>query len=170
MQRTSTIALILAVLVAFLAVGVVAEKAEFENVGAKKCKGCHKDLYAAWLETPHATTFDKLSDEEKKNEACLKCHTSGTVAKDGSLMEGVQCEACHGPGSAYKSAKIMSKSKWKADPETHKKMAIEAGLLYPVEKDCVKCHTPEGNDNFKEFKYAEKQNTSHPVKKEEAGK
>ena len=139
-----------------------AKKVDHEFVGAKKCKGCHKGVHTAWLETGHAKAFTKLSAEEQKDAKCVKCHTTGTTAKD-VLLENVGCEACHGAGKDYKSPKIMSKKKWAADPETHKKMALDAGLIIPVEKDCVVCHTKEGNANFKEFKFAEHVKLVHPV-------
>lgn len=139
-----------------------AEKKAHDFVGAKKCKGCHQDQFKAWSETAHAKSFDALSDEEKKDPKCIECHTSGTTAK-GVLSEGVQCEACHGAGKDYKSLKIMSKKKWKADPDTHKKMAIEAGLVEQNEEVCIRCHKKEGNANFKEFDYAKSKGTVHPV-------
>jgi hypothetical protein len=140
-----------------------AKKAENTYVGAKKCKACHKGQHAAWTETAHAKAFASLSAEEQKKPECVKCHSTGTTAK-GVFLEGIQCEACHGPGSGYKSAKIMSKKKWKADPEAHKKMALDAGLIMPDEKVCVTCHTKEGNPNFKEFKFAESAKLVHPAK------
>lgn len=139
------------------------EKPAHEYVGAKKCKTCHKLQYNSWLETPHAKAFDKLSDEEKKKPECVKCHTTGTTAK-GVLLEGIQCEACHGPGSDYKSPKIMSKKKWKADPEGQLKLALEAGLIIPTEKDCVRCHTKEGNPNFKPFDFEKRKGKVHAFK------
>jgi cytochrome c553 len=143
------------------------EEAKFEYVGDKKCKACHKDQHSSWLETTHAKAFDVLSDEEKQSPECVGCHTTGTTAK-GVLLEGVSCEACHGPGSAYKSAKIMSKKKWAADPETHKKMAIEAGLIYPVEETCTRCHREEGNPNFKPFDFEKRKGEVHAFKEAEA--
>ncbi len=137
-----------------------AEKVSHEYVGAKNCKPCHKEVHASWLETTHAKAFDVLSDEEKKKEECVVCHTTGTTAK-GVLLEGVQCEACHGAGKDYKSPKIMNKKKWKADPETHMKMALDAGLIIPGEADCIKCHTKEGNPNFKPFDFAKRKGDSH---------
>jgi len=136
--------------------------ATHEYVGDAKCKMCHKDVHKAWSETGHAKAFEVLSAEEKKDAKCVGCHSTGKLA-DGTLLEGVQCEVCHGPGSDYKSAKIMSKTKWAADPETYKKMAIEAGLVYPDEKLCVNCHKAEGNANFKEFKFAERVGNVHKV-------
>lgn len=137
-----------------------AEKASHEFVGDAKCKICHSDVHASWMETKHAKAFDVLSDEEKKNEKCIVCHTTGTSDK-GVLLEGVQCEACHSAGSDYKNIKIMNKKKWAADPEAYKKMAIDAGLVYPDEKVCTKCHTKEGNPNFKPFDFAKRKGEVH---------
>ena len=148
------------------AVGETAEKAKkecagHEFVGAKSCaKICHKTQLASWLETGHASGYDKLSDEEKAKPECVTCHITGKLA-DGTLLEGVQCEACHGAGKTYKSPKIMSKSKWPTDPEAYKKMAIDAGLVYPTEENCKKCHKKEGNPNFKEFNFEESKAKVH---------
>ena len=114
------------------------------------------------MKTKHARAYDVLSDEEKQKPECVKCHTTGTTAKD-ELLKGVQCEACHGAGADYKSPKIKSKKKWKADPERQLKLAVEAGLILPTEESCVRCHTKEGNPNFKEFKFAERKELVHPV-------
>jgi len=138
------------------------ETAAPEFVGAAKCKVCHKDQHAAWSETGHAAAFGKLSAEEQKKPECVKCHITGTMT-DGTVIQNVECEACHGPGSEYKSAKIMNKKMWEADPEAQMKMAVEAGLNIPDEKTCVRCHTKEGNPNFKEFKFAERKGLVHPV-------
>ena len=137
-------------------------KPAHEYVGVTKCKICHKDVYTAWSKTGHATAYDKLSDEEKKKPECVQCHITGTTAK-GELLEGVQCEACHGPGSDYKSPKIMNKKKWEADPEGQLAMAKEAGLVIPTEETCVRCHKKEGNPNFKPFDFAKRVGMVHPI-------
>ena len=145
------------------------EKAAHDFVGHKKCgsKACHKDNHTSWLETKHAKAYDLLSDEEKQKPECVTCHTTGTTAK-GVLLEGVQCEACHGAGKDYKSLKIMSKKKWKADPEKQKAMAIKAGLIIPTEENCKRCHTKEGNPNFTEFDFEKSKGLVHPVAEAES--
>jgi hypothetical protein len=159
--------IVLAAVVALVTASALAGEGEESTrpandyVGAKKCKTCHKGHHAAWLETKHAKAYDALSDEEKKNEECVGCHVTGTTAED-VLLEGIQCEACHGPGSAYKSAKIMSKKKWKADPEGQKKLALEAGLIMPTEEVCTGCHNKK-SPTFKEFDFAKAQPKVHPV-------
>lgn len=108
-----------------------ADESTHEFVGVKKCKICHKKsgLYESWLTTSHATAWDSLSAEDQKNEELIPYYTTGTTAK-GDLLTGVQCEACHGPGSDYKKKSIMQ----------DKEQAIANGLLSPDETACKKCH------------------------------
>jgi nitrate/TMAO reductase-like tetraheme cytochrome c subunit len=75
----------------------------------------------------HAKAFERLEAEDQANEECLTCHATGKSAE----MPGVQCEACHGPGSDYKGMKVMK------DPEA----SLAAGLVIPDEASCLTCHT-----------------------------
>lgn len=104
-------------------------KADF--IGAAKCIVCHKKdgVGPSWETTAHAKAFSVLSAEQQKNEKCLGCHTTGKLAT-GEMLEGVQCEACHGAGSLYKSMAIMK----------DKEKSIANGLIMPNEETCVKCH------------------------------
>lgn len=147
------ITMFVAAIALIVSAALATEEKKHEYVGAKKCKICHQAQYRSWSKTPHSRAFAILSDAEKKKDECVACHTTGTTAK-GVLLEGVQCEACHAPGSHYKSIKIMSKRKWKADPEKHLAMAIKAGLNIPTEKTCKRCHQEKGNTNFKPFDFA----------------
>jgi len=110
---------------------------EVAYTGVKKCRTCHIKIYRTWIETKHAKAFDQLNEKEKQDPKCIECHTTN---KDVNLP-GVQCEACHGPGGKFSSAKIMNRKKFKADPELQKKLAHEAGLIIaPDENNCKKCH------------------------------
>ena len=80
---------------------------------------CHKTEHKSWLETKHAKAYETLKPEDRKKDSCIVCHITGFGVAD-TVFEGVQCEACHGPGSLYKSMKIMNKKKYKADRETRK--------------------------------------------------
>ena len=108
-----------------------AKKARHDYIGVKKCVICHKKdgIAASWEATKHATAWDNLSEEDKKNEALKPFYTTGIDAK-GELLTGIQCEACHGPGSDYKTNSIMK----------DREKAIANGLLIPDEKTCLKCH------------------------------
>jgi len=155
-----------------------------EIVGAPKCKTCHKaktgDQWKIWTESVHAKAFETLASEEAKKiaadkelgdpqteDACLKCHTTkaylgaeAVVSEKGKYAdtEGVGCEACHGPGSDYKSKKIMT------DPATHE----AAGLVMVKTADaCTKCHNEE-SPTFKDFDFEKRwAEIAHPVPTEE---
>ena len=148
---------ILAVMVVCLClVAFSAYAADAEYVGLKKCKGCHSSEYKSWTKDKHSNASEPLNDEQKKDANCMKCH--GTGAEKGAVMENVECEACHGPGSLYKSPKIMSKSKYKKDAEKQRAMAVEAGLILVDENNCLGCHgadRPEGHIPAKEFNFSE---------------
>ena len=126
----------------------------FKYIGASKCKMCHNkpdkgEQFKVWSAGPHAKAMESLSAEEAKDPKCLKCHsTVGHI--DASLVasikveDGVSCESCHGPGSAYKGASIMK----------NQELSMTKGLILPVEAVCVTCHNEESPD-FKGFDFAE---------------
>jgi len=141
-------------------------------VGVKTCGMCHKkedvgQQLKIWQDSQHSKAYKTLQTENADKIAkekgyttkaadtpeCLKCHTSG-YGVDPSLLgnkfnieDGVQCETCHGPGSEYKSKKVME----------DKKLAVEKGLLLyeNPEKLCVKCHNEE-SPVFKGFNFEER--------------
>ena len=128
--------LIAVVFAATLVVGALAQDAKkdaakHEYVGVNKCKICHKkdNTYTTWVTTKHAFAYDSLTAEQKKDTSLLKYYTTGTTAA-GELLTNIQCEACHGPGSDYKTMSIM-KDKAKAEA---------AGLNLPTAETCMKCH------------------------------
>jgi len=160
------------------------KKLTFKYVGVAKCKICHKaktrgNQYGIWASNVHAKAYATLATDEakqmaskqkdmedpQKDERCLKCHVTA-FGVDAKLIEasfkvedGVQCEACHGPGSKYKSSKVMKAlSKGTQDP-------AEVGLVVVDEKLCVKCHTKE-SPTYKPFKFEESsKKIAHPVPK-----
>ncbi len=169
MKRLWILGLMIVAIMSLLAGGVFAQAAAKNTyVGDAKCKMCHKDNHASWLDTKHAKAFAALKPEEQKKPECVKCHTTGANAEN-VVLENVQCEACHGPGSAYGKASVMSAAKFKADSVAARKAWADAGLVMPKEADCVRCHTKEGNANFKEFVFAKAKDMVHP-KKAAAGK
>jgi nitrate/TMAO reductase-like tetraheme cytochrome c subunit len=117
-----------------------AEKTKHEYVGVKKCKLCHKKdgIHPSWAETKHAKAWEALKPEQQTNKDCVGCHTTGTDAK-GVLLTGVQCEACHGPGSDYIKKSIME----------DRDLAIANGLMIPDEKTCLKCHNEKVPEEFR---------------------
>jgi hypothetical protein len=118
-------------LMVVVSVSLVVQAGDHTYVGANKCKMCHKVQHASWLETTHAkaTEAAKASTDPEFSAACLSCHATNA---DESLG-GVQCEACHGPGSDYKKMSIMK------DLEAAK----ANGLVVPSQETCDGCHTGE---------------------------
>lgn len=98
---------------------------EFTYIGAAKCKICHKSekqglQFPIWEESMHSKSIAALSspdaaarakemDVENPTESpkCLKCHGPLSEKTSDFKDEGVTCEVCHGPGSAYKSLSVM---------------------------------------------------------------
>lgn len=134
-MRVRVLSILAIVCFAVVLFGLVgAEEVKHEYIGATKCKMCHKKdgTFESWAATKHATAWDSLSAEDQKSEEIKKFYTTGTTAKD-ELLTGVQCEACHGPGSDYKSKKIME----------DREQAVANGLVIPDEKTCLKCHNAD---------------------------
>ena len=140
-------------------------------VGTKTCGMCHKkedvgQQLKIWQSSKHSQAYKTLLTEKADNVAkekgfktkavetkeCLKCHVSGydldksLLGKKFTIEDGVQCETCHGPGSEYKSKKIME----------DKKQAVEKGLILyeKPEELCKKCHNEE-SPFYKEFNFKE---------------
>jgi len=108
---------------------------------------CHKgakkgEVFEKWENSPHAKALETLKAKgEDKNPKCLECHVTDVKT---AATEGVGCEGCHGPGSAYKSMSIMK----------DKQKAIANGLVIPNEATCKKCHN-EKSPTFKGFNFDE---------------
>ncbi len=117
------------------------ETPAFLYVGVNACKPCHMGeakgrIWETWQATAHASAYDDLDHDHRENPSCLGCHTTGygdsiAPGRDWSDLLAVQCEACHGPGSEYKSLSVMKV------PER----AQELGLIRPNEGTCLPCHT-----------------------------
>ena len=140
---------LLALLIIIFALPMLAQN---KYVGVNTC-ACHNmekqgKQVDIWKKTKHAEAFNTLKSEKAATIAkgkgitvaaseakeCLDCHTTGygdPQEKSFDMTKGVQCEACHGPASAYKP--IHNKK------ENHDK-AIAAGLKMVDEKVCKTCH------------------------------
>ena len=129
-------------------------------IGAESCGMCHKSekqgsQLSIWQNSAHSKAFETLKTDtanqiakEKgfkepaaKTWECLRCHVTGynldatMLGKKFKVEDGVQCETCHGAGSAYKEMKIMK----------DKDLAIKKGLIVPdkLEEFCISCHNNE---------------------------
>ena len=152
-----------------------------QYVGATKCKMCHLTTkkgaqFKKWQTGPHAKAFETLANVEakeiatkmgiedpQKSDKCLKCHVTAhgvpATAKAASFKveEGIGCESCHGPGSEYKSMKVMKELA--AGTQDAKAVSYIAGS----KETCVKCHNDE-SPTYKPFDANKKwEEIAHPV-------
>jgi hypothetical protein len=129
-------------------------------IGAESCAMCHKtekqgSQFSIWQNSSHSKAFETLKTEKANQIAaekgfktpasetpeCLKCHVTGynldasMLGKKFKVEDGVQCETCHGAGSAYKDMKIMK----------DKDLAVKNGLVMhdKLEEFCITCHNVE---------------------------
>jgi hypothetical protein len=153
--------------IAALATSALAETPVHKYIGVEKCAMCHKseakgNQYGQWMKTAHAKALQTLASDKalaiakekglktppQENDACLKCHVTGHGEPAAAFeptfkkADGVQCEACHGPGSDYKAMNVMK----------DKAASLAAGLIEPNEKTCVRCHNAE-SPTFKSFDF-----------------
>jgi len=106
-------------------------------LGIDICWRCHANLMPGFMASRHFRAFETLRQRgEAANPACLACHTTGygrrtgydpVAEKEGApQLAGVQCEACHGPGTLHKrdgsyvkeareSCRACHTSKWSPD-------------------------------------------------------
>ncbi len=185
MRKAATLLVVVAIgMMMTLAFAQEAQKTNFKYVGVAKCKMCHKgekngNIFEKWQSDKHSQAYATLASDYSKQVAakvgvkgdpqqapqCLECHVTGYHApaeqKDVSLTleEGVSCEACHGPGSEYKSMKVMKE----ITAGTAK--GADFGLIQPTNEVCVKCHNTK-SPTYKEFKFAEAVKViAHPLPK-----
>lgn len=131
---------------------------DFTYVGAKKCELCHKSeaqgrQYMIWEGTRHPKSFEALTSAKAAEAAkamgvanpagdpqCLKCHAPLAEKAPDLKAEGVSCETCHGPGSAYRKLNIMQDR-----AASEKNGLILYGSPEAIKAQCMKCHeNPHG--------------------------
>lgn len=147
--------------------------AQNKYVGVKQCSMCHKTdkqgkQFDIWSKSAHAGAFKTLGTpaadaiatkkglktKAAESPECLGCHTVGEGAdvklaeKSFDVKDGVQCETCHGPGSAYKNMAVM-KDKAKA----HAAGLAEFKDAAAIQKKCETCHN-EKSPTAKKFDFA----------------
>jgi cytochrome c peroxidase len=149
---------------------------DFGYIGVDKCSMCHKsekqgEQLKIWKASKHANAFKTLQSDKAKEIAskmgiadaskakeCLVCHASGynvdakLLDAKFSVEDGVQCETCHGPGSEYKSMKVM-----KSREESVKNGLKVWNNEEEIKKMCVTCHN-EKSPTYKGFDFAKNYN------------
>lgn len=181
MKNRFFIFLLIVFVVGLFTFAAFAQDKPVQYVGSKKCKSCHNSKksgyqFKIWAASPHANAYTTLASEEskaiakkmgikdpQKSEKCLICHVTGAgkdasmFAKTFNMEEGVGCEACHGPGSVYKSMKIMK------DIYAGKVKGADYGLINADEAQCKTCHNKK-SPTYKVFDFKKHwEKLAHPV-------
>jgi len=153
--------IILTLALSVLGLSLFASAQNFTYIGGVKCQICHKtekqgQQYPIWEKSNHAKSFAALSTPQAATNAqaagvkdptcdpkCLKCHAPLADKVAELKAEGVSCEACHGPGSAYKTLTIMK----------NRDEAIKNGLKLCTTPDaikalCLTCHETAHGKSF----------------------
>ena len=133
--------------------------ARAQYVGVARCRVCHLPEMKSWEQTRMAKAFELLKPgvaaETKRahkldpakdytnDPGCLACHTTGYGQPGGFIslektpnLAGVQCEACHGPGTGYLKPNLMSLQ----NKEYKRSDLVAAGMVVPSAETCKRCH------------------------------
>ena len=115
-------------------------------VGVEKCYECHEATRAWYEKDQHYLAWETIENDKKTFDVyCVSCHVTGFMRPGGSslkALEGlkdVQCESCHGPGSAH--------------AETGDIALIQRS---PTESSCKTCHNPKHSTRFEFEAYRER--------------
>jgi cytochrome c554/c'-like protein len=157
--------------------GAARTTADNKYIGADKCKSCHGaadsgDQHGTWKGTQHAKAFERLSSEEAKKlgaekgvadpskaDACVSCHVTAfgvpeeQIKKGFDRAQGIQCEACHGPGEQHMKARFAAAAKGDA-AQGYVQVPADEIIAVPKQDTCVKCHN-EKSPSYKPFCFHE---------------
>jgi Cytochrome c554 and c-prime len=107
-------------------------------VGIDECTRCHKPEREFWETTRHSHAYETLAAQSKEfNLDCVSCHVTGYDQPGGSsvthvqALKDVQCEICHGPGSAHSA-----------------KPKVPMPRKEPKQDVCLGCHHPPHVEQF----------------------
>ena len=113
-------------------------------MGAPSCKKCHEQEYAQWSATAHAeagqTPAAAAASPDKKFRFTTGSGSPGGYPAPG--RQGVQCEACHGPGERH----VKEPNKKGQDYIVGLGGSCDSCV---VEQICRTCHGPDDDPAFK---------------------
>jgi hypothetical protein len=141
--------------------------AQYQTLGPGSCglgqNNCHTSENEWWKDDAHHATVDAFYDDPtayekiarlagvdtgsmlKGNQTCMSCHGTVISGKEARESEdGVSCESCHGPGSAYKDPHSEGDPKLGVNRPGRIK-ALQLGMVELKNLDnrakaCVRCH------------------------------
>ena len=107
-------------------------------LGIEICRRCHANFMPRFVSSRHFRAFETLRrGNASSNAECFVCHTTGygrpggydpeTEKKGAPYLRGVQCEACHGPGTMH---------------------ARDGSYVKSARESCRACHTPKWSPDF----------------------
>ncbi|MBU8921904.1 MAG: hypothetical protein KOO63_08795 [Bacteroidales bacterium] len=122
----------------FLSRDTVTGRIRERYLGMETCARCHFDIMSEFMTTPHFRAFTRLTLDDKEDDpSCLACHTTGyghfsgysvkSEERGGTDLRGVQCEACHGPGTIHRR---------------------DGSYAASARKSCRRCHTSAWTPDF----------------------
>jgi len=160
LKLLTTLALLSGALPSVSSAAYVGSGKEPIYIGSQACGHCHDGpqmghQFSKWRLSAHAKAYAALSlpeakeitrlsgitEEPHKAKMCLGCHATASEEEDWErgeafhLEDGLQCEACHGPGSEYAVKDIMK----------NKARAMANGLRIYTKEDCMTCHRAKGS-------------------------
>ena len=127
-------------------------------MGADSCRTCHPEQYRHWQTSTHATVHTHEQARSAGPEKQYRYYTG--IGRPGGYpepgREGVQCEACHGPGERHIKA---------PDKKGHEYIVSlgEECQSCVVEQICRTCHGPSDDPQFDFNTYFPK--IRHPQKR-----
>lgn len=113
-----------------------------------ECIVCHSVGFGSGGYEIKDESFYNPADDDKKGKKAAKRMLN---------LQNVGCESCHGPGSKYKSKKVMQAV------YTGATAGADVGLNTVSKETCIACHN-EKSPTFKDFNYEEMvAKISHPM-------
>ena len=141
--------------VTLFAFAAMAQAADY--AGPRKCRGCHKEEYAQWVDTRHAKAYSSEAFQQTWEDlggefSCLVCHATGADVETATYShEGVTCESCHGimsTGHNKKDAEMPLPITSEVCRDCHRKTYQEWQVSQHSQNDirCFDCHGAHNQD------------------------
>lgn len=86
--------------------------------GPRACGACHENELRSWGLSHHAVAYRNLYLRDRAEDPkCVGCHVTGmgeptgfVMGDHGSILTGVTCEACHGPGGPHDGSRMDART------------------------------------------------------------